>query len=193
MYTDLLILFLVLCLAVSGYFRGFLDQFISILSLLAIILFANNLVLIAREQIEIQMVQEAPQFVLFILAAVLIMAIGIGLKLILHYKKSRILIPFDRSFGFVLGGVKAVVFLIVVLTAYQALPTDIRGRFSEMERDMADSTMVSASQTVFSWDSIALIQQLQNIRQALEQKTQELQDGTPWDWGYGVDSDSSDN
>lgn len=190
MYTDLLLLFVILCFAVAGYLRGFFDQAISLITLLIIVFLSPQLTQILKEQITWTWVQEAPAFVLWCLGAALILGFGLCLRYLMAFtKRAPVLRPMDRWAGLSLGSLKALILLFVGLISFQALPVEIRERFSDLNEDMSESYLVSASQNVFEWDSVSLVSQLKRIQRLLEESPQKLEKGTPWEWGFGKDTD----
>lgn len=189
MYTDLLLLFLILSFSIIGFFRGFTDQLISLVVILSILLVSEPLAQLIKSQLSWSFVSAAPHFVLWAFCAILFLGLGLLARKIFFWRKLPLIRPVDRWLGLGLGTLKGVLILFVLLLAYQALPENQRAGFSELEKDMSRSNMVSASKKFFDWSPLAIVDRLHDIRSKLQDSPQKLEEGTPWDWGFGIDTD----
>jgi len=168
MYTDLFLLVAIILFAVSGFIQGFILQIISLLSLLAIVLFSSPLARLLKEQTDWKAVQAAPVFMLWCFSALAIVLVSIGIRLsYLHFRKNPGLTPMDRWLGFGMGMLKGLVFAFVAGLILVHLPKDIRDSFAELDRDFSKSKIVASSQHLKNWDFIPSIAEMRRIQKEL--------------------------
>ncbi len=168
MYTDLFLLVAIILFAVSGFFQGFILQIISLLSLLAIVLFSSPLARLLKEQTDWKAAHSAPVFMLWCFCALGIVLLSVTLRLsYLKFRSKPGLTPIDRWLGFGMGMVKGLVFALVAGLLLVHLPKDFRNSFAELDRDFSKSKILASSQHIKAWDFIPSIAELQRIQKEL--------------------------
>jgi len=174
MYLDLLLLFVVLILMLIGYIQGFMRQIFSLISLVAILLFAHPLALWLKESAGFIWFSNAPVFVLWGMSALAIFLFMMGLEaVVLMTKKDSSLVPMDRWLGTCFGAAKGLLLALALSVLFHILPERTRNHFGDFQADGKGSFFVKASSSVLQWKALSSVRGLQEIRDGLTDRIQE--------------------
>lgn len=185
MYIDLLLLFLVISFIIIGYLQGFVHQAIGLIALFAIIFLAEPVSRWLQNHSNLELIQESPSFVLFLLISIGILALGTLLRLVFsNLKKTPVLGPIDRISGAVCGAAKAVVLALLVGIGFHMLPERVLLGFDDLNRDISRSETVKASFSILHWDRF---ETLQELRARFHSELGAAEEGGPWYWESDVD------
>jgi len=172
MYTDLFLLVAIILFGISGFFQGFVLQIISLLGLVAIVLFSSPLARLLKEQTDWQAAHSAPVFMLWCFSALAIVLLSIAIRLsYLKFRKNPGLTPIDRWLGFGMGTLKGSIFAFVAGLVLVHIPKDLRDSFAELDRDLTKSKIIASSQHLKNWDFIPSIAELKSIQKELRNHT----------------------
>lgn len=189
MYLDLLLLILILSFGMLGFFQGFLHQLISIVILLAIFLGATPLSEWLRTSPATSWAHTTPQFVLWSFSAMALLLVGWTARwLASRYVQKGPLQAADRWIGFGLGLCKGVILAFVVGLFFQVLPSSVRESLAEIDRDMRDSKVVSASASLLNFESIPSIEVLRSWKSRWDRPTPKIY-VQPWSFDDGIERD----
>ncbi len=174
---DLLFLTVIIFFGIVGYIRGFLNQLLSVLLILTIILFAQPLADWLKFDSGYRWIQKAPLMMLWVLSAFSFFLAFLGLgALIRAIRKTEGLMPFDHWVGLGFGLVKGFILALIMGVLFLTLPESSRAQFADLNRDSQDSIMISASAQVMSWESLSSFKSLKGIQSKLQPEEVELEE-----------------
>jgi uncharacterized membrane protein required for colicin V production len=177
MYIDLLFLTVIIFFGIVGYIRGFLNQLLSVLLILAILLFAQPLADWLKFDSGYRWTQKAPLMMLWALSAFSFFLAFLGLgALIRAIRKTEGLMPFDHWMGLGFGFVKGFMIALIMGVLFLTLPDSSRAQFADLNRDARDSVMMSASAKVMGWESLSSFKSLKGIQSKLQPEEVELEE-----------------
>ncbi len=192
MYIDILLLFIVLIFAIFGFMRGFISQILSILSLIAIMLFAQPLALWLKTASDWVWFQHAPALALWGMSSLFIVLLFmITSGIIALMRKEAGLTKADRWLGFGLGVFKGVIISLLLTIGLHLLPEHTKNRFNELNADINDSVFAKMSQPVLEWKSLSTFRGLSLIKNHLKApEVKPLRDDSG-PWAHQSETDSN--
>jgi hypothetical protein len=81
--------------------------------------------------------------------------------------------PIDRWLGFGLGAVKGFILCLFVGVGLHLIPSNLRERFDDLDRDSRRSTFLKMSEPMLSWNAISVLKSLGTIQNRLAEKIEQ--------------------
>lgn len=173
-----------------GVFQGFIYQVISLLSLIAIAVFALPAAEFLKLQTGIRWLEASPVFILWIGMAILIMLTALLTRLLLtRVTKTTGLGAIDRWLGMALGSLKGLVIAVFIAIAFHMLPPSFLQSYPDMDQDLENSKAIQATNNIFEWRFLDSTEALRELKARFYGDSYlQYEKGTPWDYDSGVDS-----